>query len=240
MRMTTSVVDQELAELSANGLVYIDSVKGGVKVRKTLISPNLEFVTIQNDADTEIVVWGAVTYLNASDDANTGLTSLDLSKNTAMTDLSCNGCTGLTSLDLSKNTAMTDLNCYDCTGLTSLDLSKNTALTYLNCNGCTGLTSLDLSKNTALNELDCNGCTGLMLLDVQNTALLESGTLADNTMSALTTLQVAGTSAWAYEQLQVWMTSDAPTGGMVYVDDNTPQQFITEAEAKSWNVIYKS
>jgi hypothetical protein len=36
------------------------------------------------------------------------------------------------------------------------------------------------------------------------------------------------------------MTSDAPTNGKVYVDENTPQQFIAEAEAKDWEVIYQA
>jgi hypothetical protein len=39
----------------------------------------------------------------------------------------------LTSLDVSKNTALLDLQCYD-NKLTSLDVSKNTALTCLGCN----------------------------------------------------------------------------------------------------------
>ena len=136
MRMTTSIENQEFFELSANGVVYIDSIKNGVKVRKTLVSPDAERVTIENDADTEIVVWGAVTNLVASDDGNTGLTSLDVSKNTALTFLGCSGCTGLTSLDVSKNTALIELVCSGCTGLTSLDVSKSIALTFLECVDC--------------------------------------------------------------------------------------------------------
>lgn len=284
MRMTTSVVDQEFAALSANGLVYIDSVKSGVKVRKKIVSPNAEFVTIENDADTEIIVWGKVTLLDVSDNAITGLTSLDVSKNTMLEYLACGGCTGLTSLDVSKNTMLTNLACWDCTGLTSLDVSKNTMLTFLACNGCagltaldvrnntdlryldcnactslpslnlrnntslaelycsgcTGLTSLDVSKNTMLTHLDLRDCTGLMLLDIQNTKELEDGTILDQSMANLTTLQVAGTSAWAYEQVEGWLSDFAPDNGIIYVDENTPQGVITEAEGKSWEVIYVS
>ena len=192
----------------------------------------------------------------------TGLTSLDLSKNTALTYLDCIGCTGLTSLDLSKNTALTHLYCYDCTGLTSLDVSKTTALTYLDCNGCTGLTSLDvskntaltnlychgctgltsldLSKNTALTDLYCFGCTGLMLLDIQNTAQLAGNDLFTGISTNLKTLQVAGTSAWAYERVENWLNNDAPRNGMLYVDENTPQAVITAAEAEDWEVVYVS
>jgi hypothetical protein len=238
--MTTSVIDQEFFELGANGVVYIDSIKNGEKVRKTLVSPNDENVTIENDANTEIVVYGAVYNLNAGDDANTGLTSLDVSKNTALTNLNCSGCTGLTSLDLSKSTALTYLYCNDCTGLTSLDLSKNTELTDLDCYDCTGLTSLDLSKNTALTDLDCYGCQNLLMLNIKNTAELVNGTILDQSMENLTTLQVLCTSAWAYEQVESWLNDYAPNDGKLYVDEDTPQAVITAAEAKNWEVVYQA
>ena len=258
---TRLVFDDEVnqAYLSANGLVYIDSIRGGEKVRETYSALNSTEVSIDTDAGTEVVIYGALTYLGCS---YAMLTSLDLSKNTALTKLDCNGCTGITSLDLSKNTALTNLDCYGCTGITSLDLSKNTALTYLDCSGCPGITSLDLSKNTALTNLDCNGCTGitsldlskntaltelycygctgLMLLDIQNTSALEGGEIIDQGMAVLTTLQVAGTSAWAYEQVESWLSDFAPDGGKIYVDENTPQGVITEAEGKSWEVVYVS
>lgn len=79
-----------------------------------------------------------------------------------------------------------------------------------------------------------------MLLDVQNTALLENGTILDQSMANLTTLQVAGTSAWAYGKVESWLSDYAPNDGKIYVDENTPQSVITEAEGKSWEVIYIS
>ena len=54
------------------------------------------------------------------------LTSLDVSKNTALTWLSC-GYNQLTALDISENTALTQLNCIS-NQLTTLDISKNTTL----------------------------------------------------------------------------------------------------------------
>ncbi len=96
------------------------------------------------------------------------LTSLDVSKNTALWYLDCFR-NQLTSLDVSKNTALMVLNC-DYNQLASLDVSKNTALWYLDCR-MNQLTSLDVSKNTALTELLCNS-NQLTSLDVsKNTAL---------------------------------------------------------------------
>ncbi|KGN91819.1 hypothetical protein HQ43_07010 [Porphyromonas canoris] len=60
----------------------------------------------------------------------------------------------LTSLDVSKNTALVDLGCYG-NELTSLDVSKNTALKGLFC-GANLFTSLDVSKNTKLDALACD------------------------------------------------------------------------------------
>ena len=55
----------------------------------------------------------------------------------------------LTSLDLSQNTVLTSLNCEGNNNLTSLDLSQNTVLERLDCDS-NQLTSLDLSQNTVL------------------------------------------------------------------------------------------
>ena len=96
------------------------------------------------------------------------LTSLDVSRNTALTYLDCYN-NQLTELDVSRNTALTEL---DCSGnpLTTLDISMNTALTKLYC-AINELTTLDVSRNTALTELNCAN-NELTTLDVsQNTAL---------------------------------------------------------------------
>ncbi|WP_304819144.1 leucine-rich repeat domain-containing protein, partial [uncultured Clostridium sp.] len=98
----------------------------------------------------------------------TGITSLDISKNTALQTLNCS-MTGITSLDVSHNIALEYLDC-NSTEITSLDVSNNKALTTLYCN-YTGIRSLDVSNNKALTTLYCSD-TGITSLDVsQNTAL---------------------------------------------------------------------
>ena len=184
-------------QLSANGLVTVESMQSGEKTRQNYSALSDTVVTIDADTDTEVVIYGAVTKLSIYPPFPHDV-------------------------------------------LKSLDVSKNTALTELYCYGCTGLTSLDVSKNTALTSLECNDCTGLMLLDIQNTSSLESGVILDQSMVNLTTLQVAGTSAWAYEKVESWLSDFAPNNGMIYVDENTPQGVITEAEAKDWEVKYVS
>ena len=97
-----------------------------------------------------ITIKGNISNLYCEDNR---LTSLDVSKNTALISLHCEN-NQLTSLDVSKNTALTELSCTE-NQLTSLDVSKNTALESLWCYG-NQLTSLDVSGCTALTYLQCN------------------------------------------------------------------------------------
>ena len=125
----------------------------------------------------ELKYFTALEYLSVE----CNLDSLDLSKNTALTDLDC-GSNQLTSLDVSNNTALTYLDCSS-NQLTSLDVSKNTALTYLDCSS-NQLTSLDVSKNTALTDLYCVG-NMLTSLDVSNNTALTGLQCAYNNLTSL-------------------------------------------------------
>ena len=112
------------------------------------------------------------------------LTTLDVSKNKALTYLDC-GDNELTTLDVSKNTALTRLYClYN--QLTTLDVSKNTTLTELNCK-YNQLTSLDLS-NTNIDIL--YGGDNLYVIVVSNNRAFDLSTLLGN-------FDVAKTSEWS-------------------------------------------
>ena len=130
------------------------------------------------------------------------LTSLDVSKNTALKELYCYS-NQLTSLDVSKNTALTDLECY-LNQLTSLDVSNCTILTELSCHSnqltslnvsnCTALTSLSCSSNqlTSLNVSNCTaltylycGSNQLTSLDVSKNTALRTLKCESNQLSSL-------------------------------------------------------
>ena len=104
---------------------------------------------------TGIEYFKALTDLNCSMNQ---LTTIDVSKNTALKKLNCSAQydgneTLLTSLDVSELTALEILDCSN-SKMTTLDVSNNKALRMLSCFGC-HLTSLDLSQNTELTFLDC-------------------------------------------------------------------------------------
>ena len=81
------------------------------------------------------------------------LTSLDVSKNTFLKTLWCDG-NQLLSLDLDNNVELSDLSCSD-NLLTALDIRKNTALITLRCCG-NQLNKIDLTNNTSLLTLACD------------------------------------------------------------------------------------
>ena len=82
----------------------------------------------------------------------TGITSLDVSKNTKLKKLDCSY-TGIISLDVSNNVKLEYLDCYK-TDITELVVNNNKELITLYCHG-TGITELDISENTALKTLFC-------------------------------------------------------------------------------------
>ena len=129
---------------------------------------------------------------------------------TALTDLKCGGNRQMSELDVSKNTALTKLSCGG-NQLTSLNVSNNTALTELDCgynklpaldvSGCTALTELDCGSNQ-LTELDVSNCTALEYLICDNNQLTELDVSKNTALTALscsgnqlTTLDLTGCTA---------------------------------------------
>ena len=164
---------------------------------------------------------------------NNQLTTLDVSKNTMLETLVCYY-NQLTSLDVSKNTKLTALNCED-NQLTSLDLSNNTELTFLRCS-LNQLTSLDLSNNTKLTELYCYGD--------QLTELTVSGNVA------LSYIACFGNklSSQALSSLIASMPTVTSGNGRFYplnTESGETNALITKAQVaqakeKGWNTYYNN
>ncbi|WP_299246464.1 immunoglobulin-like domain-containing protein [uncultured Aquimarina sp.] len=134
---------------------------------------------------------------------NNDITSLDLSKNTALIDLRCHD-NPLGTLDLSANTLLTRVDAFraeltniNLTGLTqlsilkvsenlfsSIDLSTNTRLTELTISENNALTSIDLSSNTELIKLFAFECQ-LGSLDLSANTKIEVINVEDNLLTVL-------------------------------------------------------
>lgn len=222
-------------QLSANGSVVVEYMQDGEIVRDTYSALSDTYVPIP--AGIEATIYGSVTVIN-NDEVDNLFSSLDVSKNQALTSLNCRVCTGLTSLDLSENPALTFLNCSSCTGLTSLDLSKNTALTDLYCNDCTGLTSLDFSKNPALTDLNCSSCMGLTSLDISKNAALIY--LYCNECTGLTSINGIAINNEVSTTIATAITNATSVDGTVTLrqGDEFNQTIIDAAMEKGWDVQY--
>lgn len=120
-----------------------------------------------------------ITYLDCS---LNNLTSLDVSKNTRLTELYCNNNVRLSSLIISEYTVLRFLNCSSCM-LSSLDVSKCTRLVDLSC-FFNELTSLDVSKCTNLNTLDVDG-NELTSLDLTRNRALRGLICSNNQLTSL-------------------------------------------------------
>ncbi len=143
-------------------------------------------VSNRNISDmTGIEAFIKLEHLNCSSNQ---LATLDVSHNTALTELLCAG-NKLTRLDVSNNTALTELSLKS-NQLTSLDVSNNTALTFLSLSG-NQLTNLDISNNTALTVLSLE-VNQLTSLDVSNNTALTFLSLSNN---QLTNLDVSNNTA---------------------------------------------
>lgn len=97
------------------------------------------------------------------------ITSIDLSQNTALKSFICDN--NPITLDLSKNLALTNLSCFTC-NLTSLDLSKNVNLKSLYCES-NSIGNLDITNNIALTELNCRANL-LSAIDVTKNTVLKT------------------------------------------------------------------
>lgn len=117
-----------------------------------------------------------ITYLEVME---TGITELDVSKNTKLTLIDCSN-TKISSLDLSQNTALRTLWCYD-SPITELNLTKNAALDVLRAGG-TAITELDLSQNPQLRFFEVNN-TGITSLLLGNNPNLEWFNIANTQIS---------------------------------------------------------
>ena len=134
---------------------------------------------LSGDAGNTLAPLSGLIYLNCYNNSLSGL--LDLSGNTALTQLLCSG-NSLSELDLSNNAALTTLWCYN-NRLNELKLSNNTALTDLTCFN-NSLDELDLSSSTALTYLSCSD-NRLSSLDLTNNPGLTYLSCANNNLAEL-------------------------------------------------------
>ncbi len=186
----------------------VDANRNGILSRAELANiTQLEVYSKNIKSLTGIEHFTNLTFLFCYDNE---LTTLDVSKNTALfalycydnnlTSLNFSGCktlrilscanNQLTSLNVSKNTSLAQLYCNN-NKLKNIDVGSNSELLVLNCGG-NPLSSVDVSKNTALESLICAE-NGLASLDLSKNTALEYLNCSGNT--SLGSLDVSNNAA---------------------------------------------
>ena len=132
------------------------------------------------------------------------LSSLDISENKALKELSIEGSADIHTLDVGQNTELEYINCgytsvtnlnlnsnkklkqlyINATGIEQLDLSENADIEVLNCFKAANLTSLDLSDKPFLYYLEIGG-TGIKEIDTSGNPLLSSFFCSDTQITSL-------------------------------------------------------
>lgn len=167
----------------------LDSGNFSGKVLTANIS-SLKTLDLSSKNITDLTGIEDFTELTSLDCSYNKLSSIDISKNIALTTLKCSAnfnlnfldvsnnidlkilyCIGLSlrDLNLKNNLKLTELNC-SYNALTSLEIPTNPDFTYINCSN-NRLPLIDVSKNTKLTFFDCSN-NKLLNLDVSNNASL--------------------------------------------------------------------
>lgn len=171
----TSDTEREVnVALSKPGKVSIDwgdGVKKETNIEAAFDGYNQTAITGKVTGEVKIYADNLI-YLDCTSRVDgAGLTSIDLSKATALEQLFLSG-NKLTTLDVTKNTTLTRLEPQN-NQISSLDLTKNTELERLDVTNNL-LTSLDISKNTKLDYLKISDNKFEGLLDLSGNPSLKS------------------------------------------------------------------
>lgn len=192
---------------SNNYLTSLDLQFNGLTTLTLGNQPNLIGLNLtgNNLTTIDLSLCPSLSIIGLSD--NMALSSLDISANPQLVNLSCNttdiatldltshpllesveccNCQ-ISSLSLSSNPLLTNLACYNNT-ISSLDLSANPLLTSLNASQ-NNLSNLDLTANTNLTYLDVNSNNNLTTLDITNCANL---TLINASFCNLSSVDLSG------------------------------------------------
>ena len=125
-----------------------------------------------------------LTYLYLETNApNTGVSTLDLTKNTKLTDVTISNFDGISSLDLTKNVLLTSIDINNLDAIGSFDFTKNTELVTLKCS-VNKLTTLDITKNTKLETFECYNNL-LTTIDVTQNTELKKVELGINNLTSI-------------------------------------------------------
>ena len=171
-----SIFEQKLIDLGYDNVHDGQVLTANISSIDSLdISHTVSFVNPPITDLTGLQDFTSLTYLDCSKNS---LLNLDISQNTLLKHLNCEGfywngyySGALQNLDLTNNDSLTYLNCIG-NMISNLDLSNNYGLLKLYCSH-NSIDTLNLSVNTQLTHLNCSKNNQIRSLDLsQNTSLV--------------------------------------------------------------------
>ncbi|WP_374173257.1 T9SS type A sorting domain-containing protein [Flavobacterium tructae] len=180
-----------------NGSVLLESVRNvtSLDISNSGI-PNLLGIGYFTNLETLNCQGNLLTYINMAsnpalkylDCSKNPLSTLDVSKNTQLTELYCDGIVTSGKKGNAKTSAVSQLKV--------LDVSKNLSLTKLSCSN-NQIVSLDFSKNALLTDLNCsnNKLTSLNLDNGNNSKLVNVNFKTNASLSCILVYDVAYANA---------------------------------------------
>jgi hypothetical protein len=190
----TGYADQKVLTSSISGIISLD-------IRPTNIYAKINDLTgIEDFASLETLIC----------DGNS-LTTIDLSKNTALKKINC-AQNQLISLNLIGAVNLESVYC-DLNQLTNLDVSQNLKLNYIKCFS-NRLTSLDLSSNTMLTYIKCdaNPLTSLNVKNGNNSIITKFDATPNATLNCIDVDDATAANAGLSPYLTtIWVKDDATT-----------------------------
>ncbi len=136
---------------------------------------------IQFTADSNVaIIYGDIQMLDCSNN-DTNISGINIENNTDLVSLNVSN-NNLTSLDVTKNIALTKLNCAN-NSITTINIENNIDLVSLNVSE-NDLTDLDVTKNIALEELYCEN-NQITTINIENNTNLVSLNVSNNNLTDL-------------------------------------------------------
>ena len=140
------------------------------------------------------------------------MTSIDLSKNTALEEFICVG-SAITSLDLRNNPLLKRLFVNECAELATMDISNCKKLEELRC-FMTQLSSIDVSNCIDLKELNCHSCPNLTSINVTNCGELIELNCSDTPVTSINVSTCKKLAVYRCERTNLTRLDLTPNGGI--------------------------
>ena len=152
----------------------------------SIYSSKLSKISVEAVGGTDITAGTPLPLLKSMEIVNTYISSIDMSKYSALNVFNCSGNYTITSISgLGSCPRLTDFSCADCSIAGNLDISRLTNLRTLNCSGNPITQLVGLEGCVKMTQLSCNDCSISGSLDVSTLTNLKKISYSGNPLTEI-------------------------------------------------------